>query len=303
MSKKILIVDDDPVLLNLMGNYIGYFGHEYSTAANGLEAKEKLEKETFGIVITDMMMPKMDGMQLLQHIRATYPRTNVIVITGYDRTFTYTDVIKAGASDFIAKPFNADELEAKLKRVLREQELVSQLELLSISDPLTNIYNRRHFDVKIEQEVQRAHRQGYDIFLGLADIDNFKQFNDQFGHQAGDRLLQTVATILKDSIRVNVDWAFRYGGDEFGFVITQISAEQASKTAERIIQKYEEQDFPGSGISIGIAKLGHQDNGQWAAAVNDLISRADRALYAAKDQGRGQIVFDKERPGLNSFLP
>ena len=218
MANKILIVDDDPVLLNLLGNYISYFGLEFSTASDGQDAVEKLKKETFSVVITDMMMPKMDGMQLLQHIRSIYPQTNVIVVTGYDRTFTYTDVIKAGASDFIIKPFNSAELEAKINRILREQEMVSRLEFVSNCDPLTELFNRRYLDKKIKEEVRRSDRQGYSVFLIMLDVDSFKQYNDDHGHPEGDKLLIKVAKILKRCTRADVDLVFRHGGDEFSIM-------------------------------------------------------------------------------------
>ena len=173
-TNKILIVDDDQVTLELMGTYIASFGFDHDTASNGLEAVEKLKKNNFSIVFTDMIMPEMDGMLLLKHIRENYPKIGVIVITGYGHTFTYTDVIRAGASDFISKPFNADELEAKLNRLVRELNLVRQLERHSICDPLTDLYNRRYFNTKIVTEVQRADRQGYHIFLQLLDVDSLK---------------------------------------------------------------------------------------------------------------------------------
>ena len=158
---KILLVDDDTSVLEVLADMIAIFGHDFNTAKDGIEAIAKLKKETFHIVLTDMIMPKIDGMDLLKHINTHYPKTKVMVVTGFERTFSYTDVIKAGASDFISKPFNTDELEAKINRLVREIELVSQLELLSISDGLTGLYNRRYFDTKIFEEARRAHRQDH----------------------------------------------------------------------------------------------------------------------------------------------
>jgi two-component system cell cycle response regulator len=291
---RVLIVDDDPVIRDLLGSYISSFGFEYDTAKDGLRAVNKLKKGGFTITLTDMIMPNMDGMQLLKHIHENYPKIGVIVLTGYGHTFSYTDVIRAGAADFIAKPFNADELEAKLNRLVRELNLVRQLERHSICDSLTDLYNRRYFDTKILAEVQRADRQGYNIFLQMVDVDNLKSFNDAAGHLGGDQLLKVVGRILRESIRENVDWAYRFGGDEFGIVFTQVELKQIVSVAKRILVKYNEQKFTGTGLSIGIARFIRHPKKSWSEDIANLISRADKALYTAKRQGKNQIVLDEE---------
>ena len=291
-TDKILIVDDDPAILDIMGSYIESFGFKYDKSKDGLAAVEKLKSGDFTIALTDMIMPNMDGMQLLKHIRENYPKIGVIVITGYGDNFSYTDVIRAGASDFMAKPLNPDELEAKLSRLVRELNLVRQLERQSIFDGLTDLYNRRYFDGTVLMEAQRAERQDYQVFLQLADVDNFKGFNDGAGHQGGDRLLQEVGKILQQSIRGNVDWAFRYGGDEFGVVFTQIELPQIVSVAKRILKKFSQKNFEGTGLSIGIAAFIRHHEKSWNEDIVDLVSRADKALYKAKSQGKNQVVLD-----------
>jgi diguanylate cyclase (GGDEF)-like protein len=293
-SIKILLVDDDPAILEILADLMAIFGHEYVTAKDGVEAIEKLKQHFFHIVLTDMMMPGMDGMELLKYIYSNYPHMKVIVVTGYDRTFTYTDVIRAGASDFISKPFNTDELEAKINRLVREIELLRQLEFLSISDGLTGLYNRRYFDTKIFEEARRAHRQNHNLFLAVLDVDNLKEMNDKYGHPAGDKLLKSVGDIIRHCIRENVDWPFRYGGDEFTVILTQVSQEQALKTSERFIQSFNEKKLPLTGLSIGLAKLIRSKNKKWTEDIADLIKRADSALYKAKHTGRNRVVVDKE---------
>jgi len=291
---KILLVDDDPSILEILTDLMTIFGHEFATANDGLEAIEKLKHDYFHIVLTDMMMPKMDGMELLKHIHKNYPNIKVMVVTGYDRTFTYTDVIMAGASDFISKPFNTDELEAKINRLVREIELLRQLELLSISDGLTGLYNRRYFDTKIFEEARRAFRQKHDLFLSVLDVDNLKEMNDKFGHLAGDNLLKLVGDIIKHCIRENVDWPFRYGGDEFCVILTQVSQEQALKTSERFIQNFNEKKLPLTGLSIGLARFIRSKDRDWSEDIADLVKRADSALYKAKQTGRNRVVVDRE---------
>jgi len=291
---KVLLVDDDPAILEILADMMAIFGHDYVTAMNGAEAIEKLKHDFFDLVLTDMMMPNMDGMELLKHINAKYPNIKVMVVTGYDRAFTYTDVIRAGASDFISKPFNTDELEAKINRIVREIELLHQLELLSISDGLTGLYNRRHFDTKIFEEARRAHRQGHDLFLVLMDVDNLKEMNDKYGHPAGDKLLTSVGDIIKHCIRENVDWPFRYGGDEFCIILSQVSREQAIRTSERFIESFNEKKLPFTGLSIGLAQFIRTRDGKWTEDIADLIKRSDAALYEAKHTGRNRVVVDNQ---------
>jgi len=179
---NILLVDDDPIVLKLLESILAARGYNYDVAGDGLQAVEKMKRQSFNIVITDINMPNMNGMELLKHIIEHHPRTGVIVATGYSKMYSYVDVINAGAIDYLTKPFNGDELLAKLHRVVREQALFDQLEQISISDSLTGLYNRRYFDTKIVDELLRATRQNYEIFLTFIDIDNFKSFNDSYGH-------------------------------------------------------------------------------------------------------------------------
>ncbi len=289
---RILIVDDNPLIRELLEFSVGSFGYQYASAEDGRQAVELLKNDLFSIVITDMIMPHMDGMQLLSHIREKYPRLGVIVVTGYTGTFSYTDVIKAGASDFISKPFNADELEAKISRLVREQSLIRELQHLSMCDALTDLYNRRYFDVKIKEEVHRGDRQDYQVILGLADVDNFKEYNDTYGHQAGDQVLQGVSKILLRCTRENVDWNFRYGGDEFAIITPYINMNQALQVSERILQCFREGDFGNTGLSIGLAKFIKNEDCAIAEDIIDLVRRADNALYKAKAEGRNKVVCD-----------
>jgi diguanylate cyclase (GGDEF)-like protein len=291
---KILLVDDDQSILEILADLMAIFGHDYVTAQNGVEAIEKLKHNFFDIVLTDMIMPDIDGMELLKHIKKNYPNIKVMVVTGYERAFTYTDVIRAGASDFISKPFNTDELEAKINRLAREIELMSQLELLSISDGLTGLYNKRHFDAKILEEVRRAHRQSHDLFLAVIDVDNLKKMNDKYGHLAGDKLLKSVGDIIKHCIRENVDWPFRYGGDEFFVILTQVTRDQAISTSERVIESFNEKKLPLTGLSIGLAQFVRSQDTKWTEDIDDLVKRSDMALYKAKQTGRNRVVVDNK---------
>ena len=188
--QSMLVVDDDESLRELLYEVISHLGHAVVTAVDGIDALEKLIEDHFDVVITDLSMPRMDGIELIKRIDAEFDNVDIIAITGYHTEIKYTDVIDIGASDFISKPFKLNELEAKINRIIRERELRAELRRLSIRDGLTGLYNRRYFDENLKREASRALRQHYGLFLLLIDVDNFKQLNDTYGHLAGDECLR-----------------------------------------------------------------------------------------------------------------
>ena len=291
--QQLLLVDDDPTILNLLAEFVSRLGHQYRTAGDGLEAMSLLEQSSSTIVITDLLMPRMDGMELIREIKKLWPETDVMAITGYSRDFHYTDVIKAGACDFIQKPFNLDELEAKLNRIIRERGYRTLLKRLSIRDVLTDLYNRRFLDQKLEEEAQRATRQDYPLFLIILDLDNFKELNDTLGHQAGDEVLQRLAGVLNNSIRRNVDIPFRYGGDEFAVMIPQAGTEQVKQIAKRIRRNYLNEDIGKTSLSLGVARFRRTNSGL-REDINEFIHKADVSMYTAKKAGGNKVIFYEE---------
>lgn len=287
---RILAVDDDPQIVELLAVALGSFGFDYDTARDGREALDKLETGGFNLVLTDMTMPRLDGMTLLKEIKNRWPRLSVIVITGYAQKYSYTDVIRAGACDFIAKPFNIDELEAKLRRVLREQELVRRLEHLSLCDALTGLYNRRGFEARLHEEVPRAHRQGYPVFLAQVDLDHFKPCNDQFGHRQGDEVLKAVGRLLMGNTRENVDWCCRQGGDEFAVILPYATEDQALAVCRRILAGYRRIALGETSLSIGLARFRRHNANSWEQDIAELIEQADQAMYRAKKAGGDRIA-------------
>jgi len=293
MTTRILLVDDDPFILEMLKGAMTALGHAFDTAMDGEAAKDKLREGEFTMVLTDLTMPRCDGMQLLKHIKDGYPGIEVIVITGHAEHYGYTDVIRAGASDFITKPFGMDELEAKVSRVIREQTLIRKLEHLSMCDMLTDLYNRRCFEMKLHEEVPRAHRQGYPVFLALLDVDRFKEYNDQHGHPAGDRVLQDIGRILVQCTRENVDWCFRFGGDEFAIIIPYATAAQVGQVADRIRERYSQDSrYASTSLSVGLAQFVRHPGSAWPEDIADLVSRADQALYSGKEQGGNRVIAD-----------
>jgi diguanylate cyclase (GGDEF)-like protein len=292
--QNVLVVDDEEQVCDLLAEALTFMGHNVFTAADGQEAMEQMDKLPFAIVITDMDMPRMDGMDLIKHITAHRNGTDIIAITGHTMKYKYTDVVAAGAADFITKPFTLNELEAKLNRLLRERYLRQELEHLAVRDPLTGLYNRRFFEKVIRKEVIRAERYEHPLFMFFCDVDRFKDYNDQMGHLAGDELLVKLADILKSSIRAGVDTAFRFGGDEFTVLLPHLQQSNAEKVAERIRQKYESLKLEPTSISIGIARY-LKRGGEAAQDIDDMIRRADAALYHAKGVMNGNCIhFDEE---------
>ena len=234
-GKSVLCVDDDPGIRELLYEIISRLGHSTITAVDGIDAMEKLADDHFDIVITDINMPRMDGIELIKRIKTEFDDVDVIAITAYEMTYKYTDIIALGASDFISKPFNVNELEAKLNRILRERRLRDGLKRLSTRHGLTGLYNRRYFDENFEHEASRAFRQNYSLYLLFIDLDGFKAYNDKYGHQQGDKLLRELAEVILDNIRKDVDSACRYGGDEFVIILPHAKRQQALMVAERLL--------------------------------------------------------------------
>lgn len=291
-SQSILVVDDEVQVCEILSDALSAQGHKVVSAADGQEAIDKLAEGQFSIVITDMDMPRMDGMQLIEFVVKSHPEIDIIAITGHIMKYRYTDVVSAGAADFITKPFTLNELEAKLKRLIRERVLREQLEKLAVRDPLTGLSNRRSFEENARKEAIRAVRYQHPLFMFFLDLDNFKQYNDLHGHQAGDRLLVETASLFLRSFRENVDSVFRYGGDEFVALLPHLPAAQALSVAERIREKFKLLGFEPTSLSIGIAsfiqKLGSIDQD-----IQDMILRADAALYHAKQScGKNTVYVD-----------
>jgi diguanylate cyclase (GGDEF)-like protein len=286
---SVLCVDDDPGIRELLHEIIIRLGHSSTTAVDGVDALEKLEGGDFDVVITDISMPRMDGIELIKKITTDFDDVDIIVVTAYEIIYKYTDIIALGASDFISKPFDINELEAKLNRVLRERELRAELKRLSTRDGLTGLCNRRYFDETLNHEVSRALRQSYSLYLLFLDLDGLKQYNDKFGHQQGDNLLRGLAEVILGNIRKDMDSAYRYGGDEFAVILPHANQQQALMVAQRLLKSFNSRSVSSNNsLSIGLAKL-EASYETLKENLESLISKADRELYRAKNNGGNQV--------------
>ena len=205
MSESVLVVDDDKFVRTVVAEMLGHLDFKAQSVGSGQEALAELSKNRYTFVLTDIKMPEMDGLQLIRRVRKDYPDVCSIAMTGYSNEYKYMDVLNAGTTDFINKPINAGELEAKIKRAITERYLRKELERLSITDSLTGLYNHRHFYNRVKEEMTRSGRQKTRLGMIMLDLDNFKGYNDEYGHLAGDTLLQKVASVINSRIREGVD--------------------------------------------------------------------------------------------------
>lgn len=274
-------------MLSVLVSSLGYL---CVVAEDGVEAVEVLKSTKIDLVLSDIIMPNMDGLELLNHVTSNYPDVGVIIATGYSEQASYADVINAGAIDFIKKPIDQAELEAKLARALRERDYVRQLKEMSMRDSLTSLFNRRAFDIRFSEEVERANRQGRDLFLAIVDIDNFKEYNDKFGHLAGDKVLIDLGEILDECTRYSVDMTFRLGGDEFAVLLPETIADQAVEIVQRILLRFVELSHGKTTLSIGIVSCKRDMDIKIEVDEKNIKERADQAMYEAKNSGKNCVI-------------
>jgi two-component system cell cycle response regulator len=302
---QILVVDDEKPICDIIQEAMKHFGYTCLSAMSGEEALIILEKNKVDIVITDIKMkPGMSGIELTEIVKAQY-NSDVIVMTGYAEDFTYEQIIEKGASDFMLKPIEMKELRLRVKRVQRERAMLSErnqaeallresekrYQEMSITDNLTQLFNSRQFYNQVTAEIERTNRYNHNLTLLMMDIDNFKQYNDTFGHLEGDNVLVRFADVVRSCLR-RTDSAYRYGGEEFVIVLPDTDGEQGVVTAERIRQEFKKEVFapkPGKTIRVTVSTGVAQYNS--GEELSSLIRRADLNMYRAKEKGKDQVFF------------
>ncbi|MCU0736485.1 MAG: diguanylate cyclase [Methylotetracoccus sp.] len=296
MGRQILIVDDKAEVREAVEAFMRKAGFAVQSAASVEDGLARMHAAAFDIVITDIQFPDgLGGLELTQIVRRDHG-ADVIVMTGYSSEYSYEEAVSLGASDFVVKPFRAEELLLRVRRVLRERELTEErnrmmekLQTLAVTDGLTTLFNSRHFHSQLELEVDRSLRYRHSLSLLLIDVDHFKEYNDRFGHVEGDKVLVRFSQILKSCLRTN-DSAYRYGGEEFTVILPETGAEEARKVAQRIRTTLEAEVFhpPSSRpvsktISIGVTQYGPVES------TTDFVRRADQAMYLSKQSGRNCV--------------
>ena len=306
MTKKkfpILVVDDEPVSRNILEKFLHKAGYQVVAAENGLEALQVLKDNFIPIVITDWMMPEMDGLELCKAIRKTnFPGYIFsILITSRDSKEDIVAGLESGADEYLTKPFNNAELRARLytaERILKLEKSLKkaneEIRQLSITDPLTNCFNRGYLNQRLPHEISRSRRYSRPLSIIMCDIDHFKKINDAYGHQVGDEILKKLVESIKSEIRVGVDWIARYGGEEFIIVVPETNLEGAEVLAERLRQTVSKEIVKAEKKNLSItASFGvtcfdcskHSDK----TYSETMIKEADSSLYQAKNEGRNRV--------------
>jgi two-component system, cell cycle response regulator len=316
MTYQVLVADDDISIRTLIAEVLGDDGFDVTTAANGEEAWEKFEKASHEIVLTDIRMPLLDGLQLLQRIRTKSPMTRVLILTSFASVASSVQALKDGAFDYLIKPFESlDAVSRTVQRAVehieaareREEALVDSLirknmELgqlnkvfhdLASRDGLTGLYNHRFIQNTLQSEFERAQTNGHPLSVIVLDVDHFKDYNDSHGHLMGDYVLKTLADLLQHNVG-DIDIVARWGGEEFVIVCPKCTPESAHALAARLCKTIAAYPFEGRetqpkryvSVSVGVAAMNHR-----TLDPSELIRAADAAVYEVKRNGRDGVRF------------
>lgn len=297
---RVLVADDDPVCRLAQAALVRSFGHECLTASDGAQAWQLLRNEAVDALVADRDMPGIDGLRLCRLVRTELGDRHVYVIlaTSFGSVQHAREGMRSGADDYLVKPTLPADLELRLiaaDRVTAQQREAQQaraeLQLLARRDPLTGLGNRRLLDEDLDVVGDRMRRYGHRYAVAMLDIDHFKAYNDEFGHQRGDQVLQSVARALHATSRVG-DSYYRYGGEEFLCLYPEQTASGASAAVERMRAIVAELALPRRTtggpdvvtVSAGIAEIDTE-----RCDPHEAIAAADRALYEAKRLGRNRV--------------
>ena len=303
--ERILVVDDNHDNVDIIGTRLRFRGYDIDEAGDGARALECVRNSPPDLILLDVMLPDIDGYEICRRVKgdASLPFIPIILVTARDSTGDKVAGLDAGADDYLTKPIDFPELEARVRSMLRIKRLQDEieeknreLERLSISDGLTGLFNHRHIHALLHEEFERVDRTAERLAVAMFDLDHFKAVNDTYGHQAGDRVLQQLADILTESAR-EIDRVGRYGGEEFMVLLPDTSIDDAEVFVERVRREVARKPFAIGDqeplrmtISAGISTYPHPEIGN----AETLVRVADEALYAAKAAGRNRVVrFDR----------
>jgi diguanylate cyclase (GGDEF)-like protein len=299
---RILVVDDEPLSRHVLQAVVEQLGHQWTAAENGQAAWQWFNQDRPDVLITDLLMPEVDGLELCRRVRADTRAgyTYIILVTVLGDHQDIVRGMNAGADDYLIKPVQLFDLQARLIAAQRVTDLHAKLDRhraelahLARHDPLTGLGNRRSLQEDLEVLHARSQRYGRRFALAMCDLDRFKAYNDTHGHQAGDQALGVVAATIARELRGG-DTVYRYGGEEFLLILPEQTSDTALVAVERVRSAVERLAIPqpaaGPGsmltLSAGIAAFDPDE----APTAEELLKRADAALYRAKAAGRNQLA-------------
>lgn len=304
---RILIVDDHEDNIELLRARLESWGYTAETAMDGEEALAHVDRSPPDLILLDVMMPRIDGIEVARRIKGnpSLPFIPIIMQTALDATENKVEGLEAGADDYITKPIDFAELKARLQSMLRIKRLQEELEErerelleanerlrhISQTDGLTGLDNRRHLEERLEEMFEHAKRLNEPFACVMCDLDRFKSVNDTYGHQAGDAVLKQFAKILRKEVR-EIDRVGRYGGEEFMILLPGTVLDAAVRFAERVRKEVEAHTFTFQGgtlkrtASFGVSGWPHPR----IADADVLVRAADDALYVAKEIGRNRVI-------------
>jgi len=291
----LLYVEDEDGIRDQLSRFLGYFSSKLYLAKDGKEGLELYKRYLPDIVVSDIKMPKMNGIDMAKAIKEISPKQHIVFTTAHSESGFFMDAIDLQVDGYILKPINLDQLEEKLDKIKEHLTLKryydqhqAELKRKIYIDDLTQIYNRTYFEEQIMKEISRYNRDGRPLSLIFIDIDKFKDFNDNHGHQVGDEILKEFTDIISQNIR-QIDIFARWGGEEFVIILPNTSLENTKKVADNLRVIIRENIFEGNlkiTCSFGVSTFRDGDN------QKSLMSRADEALYRAKNSGRDRVEIE-----------
>lgn len=281
LDAKLLFVEDDVMTLEIMHEILQEYFLEVIVAQNGKEGLEIFKRNQVDFVFTDIAMPQMNGIEMVQEIRKLDEDVPIVIFSACRESQHLFNSIKLSVCDYLLKPLNSDELEKLIKKC--EKRLESKhTKRLAYYDHLTGIYNR-HKIIKIVKKIDFTKNQYGVLFI---DLDNFKQINDSYGHSVGDNVLKQFSHTIQQSIRKD-DYFGRWGGEEFLIIMKEAKLQDLQKRAQSLVSIIQKQHFEfveHITISIGVSQA------KGVETFDDVVQKADNALYEAKKSGKNRVV-------------
>lgn len=297
MDETILLVDDEKELLAVLSETLKNEGYKVETAKDGIDAMEQFYRIKPSLVITDVKMPRKNGLELLKDIKSSTMSVEVIVLTGYSDEITAIDCLHNGAYDYLCKPLEDIEIllttveRALEKRTLKKknQELMLLLKKATIKDPLTDLYNFRHMHTCLENEIIRSGRYRYPFTIFILTIDHFNELNNTMGSLFADFVLKKFSELLKKELR-GADSIYRYGKDEFVIILPETVLKDTQIAAERLLSAVRDHQFECDGYQAHVSiSIGGACYPEQARDKTKLLKLANQSLDKAKEKGRDRF--------------